>query len=289
VKKINTLVLFGLLMFALLPSVACSAARLPDAPQKTPALPDRKPPDIVIGFVGGYVSHDNLHHAEVQIAGRLREAYPQGVYIEAFENRRYKDADKTILNLLDVNHDGNVTQAEKNQARIMLYGHSWGAAAAIMLARELQKQQIPVTLTIQVDSVDKFGWVDDVIPSNVKQAANFYQTHGSLSGLREIKAEDPSKTKILGNFLFDYSKDPIVCKGYPWWDRYFARAHTEIECDPKVWGQVEDLIRKELPPVPGAENAEGQKKTGEKKSEIPKKPDQKPEQKNDQQVPPNQQ
>src|ERR1700683_657904 len=256
-------------LLAVLPGISCSAARLPDAPKVTPALPDKKPPDIVIGFVGGYVSHTNLHHAEVELAARLRDAYPTGVYVEAFENRHYKDADKTILNLLDVDHDGDLTQKEKDQARIVLYGHSWGAAASIMLARELQKQQIPVLLTIQVDSVDKFGWRDDTIPANVKQAANFYQNHGRLSGLKEIKAEDPGKTKILGNFLFDYTKDPIVCNGYPWWDRYFAHAHTEIECDPKVWGQVEDLVRKELPPVPGAETAAGEKKTGTEKSEKP--------------------
>jgi pimeloyl-ACP methyl ester carboxylesterase len=232
------------------PSQAQAKTGVEPSPGKTEMVPaPTKPPDIVIGFVGGYVSGSNMHHAEVQLAARLKAAYPIGVYVEAFANRHYKTADKTILNLLDINQDGNLTQEEKNKARIILYGHSWGAAAAVMLARELQSQQIPVLLTIQVDSVNKFGWVDKVIPSNVAQAANFYQTHGSLSGLKEIKAEDPSKTKILGNYLFDYSKDPIVCKGYPWWDRYFARAHTEIECDPKVWTQVEDLVRQVLPPV----------------------------------------
>lgn len=234
-----------------------------------------KPPDIVIGFVGGYVSGTNMHHAEVQLAARLKAAYPTGVYVESIANRHYKDAGKTILGLLDINHDGNLTQEEKNKARIILYGHSWGAAAAVMLARELQKQQVPVLLTIQVDSVNKFGWVDDVIPSNVVQAANFYQTHGSLSGLKEIKAEDPSKTKILGNYRFDYSKDPIVCKGYPWWDRYFARAHTEIECDPKVWTQVEDLVRQVLPPVekkPGTVEEPPKEETGTQKPNISKKP-----------------
>ncbi len=36
---------------------------------------------------------------------------------------------------------------------------------------------------------------------------------------------------------------------YPWWDRFIAKAHTEIECDPSVWNQVEDLIRSNLPSV----------------------------------------
>lgn len=253
--------------------MACSSARLVDAPKNRPALACQAPPDIVIGFVGGYVSHTNMHHAEVQLAARLRAAYPTGVYIEAFENRHYKDADKTILKILDVNHDGKLSDKERKQARIILYGHSWGAAACVMLSRDLQAQGIPVLLTIQVDSVDKLGWEDDVIPNNVASAVNFYQPHGGvLSGLKSIRAADPTKTKILGNYRFDYSKDPVICKGYPWWDRYFARNHTEIECDPKVWTQVEDLIRKELPPEPGAEMAGAEKKTGTEKSEE-KKPD----------------
>ena len=34
------------------------------------------PPVIVIGFVGGFIKHDNLVHSEVQLAARLRKAYP---------------------------------------------------------------------------------------------------------------------------------------------------------------------------------------------------------------------
>jgi hypothetical protein len=39
----------------------------------------------------------------------------------------------------------------------------------------------------------------------------------------------------------------VKCYGdYPWWDRHLTKAHTEIECDPQVWNQVELLIRSNL-------------------------------------------
>lgn len=41
---------------------------------------------MVIGFVGGFIRHDNLAHSEVQLAARLRQAYPLGVDIETFES-----------------------------------------------------------------------------------------------------------------------------------------------------------------------------------------------------------
>ena len=46
------------------------------------------PPVIVIGFVGGFIRHDNLVHSEVQLAARLRKAYPSGVDVETFESYR---------------------------------------------------------------------------------------------------------------------------------------------------------------------------------------------------------
>jgi len=213
------------------------------------------PTAIVIGFLGGHVSHDNIHHAEVQLAQRLREAYPPGVAVETFENRRYEDAHKAILQLLDTDRDGSLSPQEKREARIILYGHSWGAWAVVALSRALEHDGIPVLLTIQVDSIARKGQTDAVIPSNVLKAVNFYQPHGILRGQPAIVAADPARTQILGNFRFDYSKDPVTCEGYPWWDVYLAKDHTEIECDPKVWSRIEDLIRAQLPPAAAASAA----------------------------------
>jgi hypothetical protein len=207
------------------------------------------PPVIVIGFVGGFIKHDDPVHSEVQLAARLRKAYPEGVEVETFESYHGEDARKKILSLLDTDHDGTLTPSEKQNARIILYGHSWGGSAAIAVARDLEKDGIPVLLTIQVDSVSKIHQNDSVIPANVARAANFYQSNGLVHGQAAIRAADPARTKVIGNFRFDYKANPYTCNEYPWYDRIFMKPHTQIECDPKVWKQAEALIRTDLPPA----------------------------------------
>jgi hypothetical protein len=204
-------------------------------------------PAIVIGFVGGFVSPNDPVHREVELANRLRREYPSGVYVRVFDNRHAEEAYKKIVELLDTRHTGKLTDDEKKNARIVIYGHSWGGSAAIRLARQLGAAGIPVLLTVQVDSVAKFHEDDSIIPSNVEAAANFYQPYGRLHGRAEIRAADTSRTRIMGNYRFDYKTKPVNCYGdYPWWDRYLTKAHTEIECDPQVWNQVESLIRSSL-------------------------------------------
>jgi len=120
----------------------------------------------------------------------------------------------------------------------------------VSLARALERDGIPVALTIQVDSVTKNSEDDSHIPANVTEAVNFYQTGGILHGRTKITAADPSRTMILGNFRFTYEKEPAECRAYPWYDRLVFKGHTAIECDPRVWSQIETLIQMRLPPVP---------------------------------------
>lgn len=201
---------------------------------------------IVIGFVGGFVHHDDIRHMEVQLAKRLRAECPGDIRAEIFENRHKEQAHRAILKWLDSDRDGTLSDAEKNCARIILYGHSWGGSAVISLARELQRESIPVLLTIQVDSIEKHGQADRVIPANVARAINFYQTHRPLHGRTQIIAADPTRTEILGNFRVDYTKEPKQCAAYPWFPRHFFKGHIAIECDPRVWSQIEALINAEL-------------------------------------------
>jgi len=218
-----------------------------------PALPpttaegSAEPPVIILGFVGGFVRYNDRVHYEVQLAAHLRKEYPTGTIVEIFENHSGENAHRRILSLLDSNRDGTLTPEEKRGARIILYGHSWGASEIVTLARRLQKDGIPVLLTVQVDSVAKVGENDEVIPANVAQAANFYQADGFLHGEPEIRAADNSHTRIVGNFRFSYGASPYNCADYPWYARVFMRAHTQIECDSKVWDQVESLIHATLP------------------------------------------
>jgi hypothetical protein len=241
----------------LLPSVSAR----PDDPGSTspPSSPSSAvnvsaAPTVVIGFLGGFIRHDDAVHSEVQLAQRLRSEYPTAVQVETFENRRLQDAHNLILRLLAAGHEGHPSDAEKHAARIILYGHSWGASAVVMLARRLESEGIPVLLTIQVDSIAKSGQNDAVIPGNVARAANFYQDKGVLRGRRKIRAAEAEHTQIVGNFRFDYSRNPVSCRDYPWYDVLFMRSHIEIECDPVVWQRVEDLIREQLP-APAASRA----------------------------------
>lgn len=203
---------------------------------------------IVVGFTGGFVRHDNPHHGPVALAKRIRKEVPAGTYVQVFENRHRKAAYKTILRLLDRDQDGMLTGAEKARARIILFGHSWGASAVVLLARELDQEGIPVLLTVQVDSVAKLWQHDGLIPGNVVAAANFYQPHGFVHGRSEIRAADASKTQILGNYRFDYSQAPIKCEGTSWFDRAFMSNHIESNCDPRLWDQVETLVEKRIEP-----------------------------------------
>ena len=243
--RIVTGALFVLFTVSVALCQANSAAHVSSA--STPSA-SATSPTIVIGFVGGFISHDNAVHGGVQLAANLRKEYPSNVYVEVFENHRGEQAHQAVLRLLDANHDGKLTADEKLSARVIIYGHSWGGSETVNLARELQSDGIPVLLTIQVDSVAKPGEDDSLIPANVAQAANFYQSNGYLHGRSVIRAADSTHTQIIGNTRIDYASKPVQCNGYPWFARAFEKPHIEIECDPNVISRVESLIRSKLPP-----------------------------------------
>jgi len=230
--------------FALLGATMPGLLRAVDAAPR-PAVTST-PSYIVIGFVGGFVGHDNLHHGPVRLAQRIRRTAPKDTYVRVFENRRRKRAYDAVVRLLDADHDGVLSAQEKARARIILFGHSWGAAAVVLLARDLRRAGVPVLLTVQVDSVAKVWQNDSVIPDNVTEAVNFYQPHGILHGRGQITAADPAKTAILGNYRIDYEKDPVECTETLWFDRVFAPGHMQSECDPHVWSQIENMVRQRL-------------------------------------------
>ncbi len=207
---------------------------------------------IVIGFLGGFVPHDEPRHPEVQMIRNLRQEYHNDVYFDIFENRKVGEAYKAILERLGAGGRGASSAERKRRASIVLFGHSWGASAVVALSRKLERANIPVALTIQIDSVAKPFQNDWLIPPNVVQAVNYYQTHGLIHGRRRIQPADPAHTTILGNFLWEYKGDPVECHGFSWRGRLLSRGHTQIECDSDMWSQVETLVRAHLPnPVRG--------------------------------------
>ncbi|HUJ33446.1 MAG TPA: EF-hand domain-containing protein [Candidatus Acidoferrum sp.] len=235
------------LLSALLSVILLSTGLTPAPRSTAQSEPVQTSPAIVIGFVGGFIKHDDMVHSEVQLGALLRAEYATGVHVQVFGNHHGDDAFNEILRLLDVNGDGKLSAEEKSDARIVIYGHSWGGSETVALARRLQKDAIPVLLTVQVDSVQKPREDDSTIPANVEQAVNFYQTDGLVHGRQHIRAENAERTQILGNFRISYQTKAPVCQGYPWFASLFEKAHIEIECDPNVWNQVGALIRARLP------------------------------------------
>ena len=228
---------------------ALLAMTVPAAFAQTPQRPAQgspHPSTVVVGFVGGFVKKDDSRHPEVQIIQRLTKEKLPAVHAVVFENRQTSEALNQVLRWLDTDGDGHLSAQEKQKARIILFGHSWGGAAVIRLADELEKRGIPVLLTIQVDSISR-GWGDDcVIPANVRRATDFYQTRGVLHGCRAIRAEDSRRTQITGNYEFEYTEQPAGCRSYSWFNRHFFITHNAIGCDARVWSRVEDEIRDQL-------------------------------------------
>ena len=231
----------------LFPLALRSAAETPAVTRSAEVESGVNPPRvIVIGFVGGFARHDDQGHPEVQFAEYLRNRYRPDMYAEVFGNHDGRMALREVLRLLDADGKGNPSFTERQHARIVLYGHSWGAAETVVFARELGKQGIPVQLTIQVDSIAKFGRDDSRIPSNVANAINLYQPRGPLHGRTEIVATDPAQTTIIGNLRMTYKDHRINCDNYPWYARVFNKPHHEIENDPRVWDLEASLIDSEV-------------------------------------------
>jgi pimeloyl-ACP methyl ester carboxylesterase len=204
--------------------------------------------NIVVGFVGGFVTYDNPHHGVVQTAQHIRQILPPGTYVRVFENRHRRQAYHAILHQLDLDRDGTLSPQEKSRAHIVLFGQSWGAAAAVTLARDLQREGVPVLLTVQVDSVAKLWQNDSLIPANVDEAVNFFQPHGLVHGRRRIVAANPHRTEILGNYLVDYRKHPVHCSAASWFDRWITPSHMQSECDQHLWSEIETMVRQRFSP-----------------------------------------
>jgi hypothetical protein len=179
-----------------------------------------------------------------QLAVKLDEMSLAKVEIETFQNRRRDLAMEFIHKALDRNEDDILDPQERASARLILYGQSLGGSAVVKLSEALEKIDIPVLLTVQVDSV---GFSDHLIPSNVSKAANIYQSNDWIfSGEDEIMAIDPEATSIVANIEFDYSDKEVDMTAQPWQRRLFSTPHSMMDADPEVWALVEELILDEL-------------------------------------------
>lgn len=195
---------------------------------------------LILGFLGGREPWNQPERSVRRLALQLRALDLPGVHVETVENKKRQLALRLIRQAFDRNRDGRLDNRERAATRLILYGQSFGGAAVVKLARQLARLEVPVLLTVQIDSV---GRGDAVIPANVARAANLFQSNGWLiRGEPQIRAADPMRTAILGNFQFDYRAKQIDLAHVPWWKKSFRLAHTRMEYDPAVWTKVEEII-----------------------------------------------
>jgi hypothetical protein len=190
--------------------------------------------------MGGREPWNNNDRNVRKLALKLCSMNDPQILVETVENKKRALALELIRNAFDRNRDGRLDDRERVSIRLIIYGQSFGGAAVVKLARQLKTQNVPVALTVQVDSI---GRDDRMIPSNVARAANLFQRNGwFIRGEPDIKADDPARTSIIGNFEFDYSQKRIDVSTVPFVKKAFRVAHTKMEYDPDVWAKVEELI-----------------------------------------------
>lgn len=228
------------LVAVVLATTACRSVGIGDLATPRP-VPEAS--CVVVGFLGGRDSWDDSTKGVRRVALSLRDP-GRRIWVETFENRRIDIALAFVQQALDADQDGWIEDAEIRRARIVVYGQSLGGWATVLLARLLDLRRVPIELTIQIDSV---GVLDGEVPGNVRMAANFYQDEGRLiAGEAPIRAADPARTQVLGNWELDYNRPPgssIRVDDLPWWKTAFRVDHARMDRDPRVWSAVLRLLR----------------------------------------------
>ncbi len=229
-----------MIAISLLPVTACLFSHGQRYRHFTTPTPLAQKHFLILGFMGGrdpWNADNNLQ----RLALKLRRANNPFLHVETVENTKRDLAIQLIRNAFDRNQDNRLDEQELATTRLILYGQSFGGAAVVKLAWQLKAMNVPVLLTIQVDSV---GRSDKLIPSNVARAANLFQRNGRIiRGEPQIVPEDSGRTTIIGNFEFDYRHKKIDISMVPWHKKIFRVDHNKIEHDPDVWAKVEGLIR----------------------------------------------
>lgn len=238
--------LIGILAFLIALQTGCASLRGQQYHHFSTPTPIDGNQTLVLGFLGGRESWDDATRGVRQLAMKIKSMNLPDVHIETLENRKRNLAMELILNSFDSNGDGYFDQRERENVRLIMFGHSLGGAAVIKVSHNLRDMGVPVLLTVQIDSVG-FTYDDHVIPSNVRSAANLYQRDGwVLVGEDEIIPEDPEKTTIIANVRFDYTDKEVDMSGVPWERRLLSVPHSKMDADPEVWSTVKQLILSEI-------------------------------------------
>ena len=208
------------------------ATPLPVAPGET----------LVLGIVGGWERWDNPARAIRRTAIAIKRRELKGVWIETVENHKLPLAERLIREAFDFNRDGKLGPDEAKQARVVLFGQSLGGRAVLRLARTLNDWGVPVRFAAIVDAYGKDSYL---VPPNVRSAANWYQRDQLLvKGAPLIRAEDPSRTRVLFNRRLSYKgrEREFEIDEQSRLQTLFLGAHLVMEFDMPLWREVEQMI-----------------------------------------------
>ncbi len=177
---------------------------------------------IYLGFVGALETSGNKRSGVVQIRDILQTKEYSDVCAKSFSPYSWTDGRDWLLHYFP-SHGGPLTPEELQQApKVILVGHSMGGWAMLSVARDLRSREIPVELTIQIDSV---GITDHTIPRNVKSAAIFHANDVLIfMTTKSVKCEDPNYTKMVADI------------------RVAGAGHESITRDPRIRGLVMDMV-----------------------------------------------
>jgi hypothetical protein len=156
---------------------------------------------IYLGFVGALEPGSNKYSGVVQIRKTLQGRDFSDICAKSFSPYVWTKGRDWLMKHFP-SHPGVLTPAELDAApKVILVGHSMGGWAMMSVARELRDRDIPVELTIQMDSV---GITDITIPRNVKSAAIFHARDMLMFiTTKHVRREDPNYTEVVADITVD--------------------------------------------------------------------------------------
>lgn len=185
---------------------------------------------LILGFNGGLETPNNSTTGIVKLRDRLNTPEYPGVCFRNFLPYSWPRAKHWIVSHFP-KHGGRFTQEEVDRGpKVIILGHSFGGMATLIVARLLGGRGIPVELTVQLVS---FGLADNTVPSNVRNAANFY-VHDAIGfwTKKHVRVKDPNATHFYGNILVTGFDHVSVTRAPQVSDLVISTVHSLLAANP---------------------------------------------------------
>ena len=221
-------------------------------PTRARESPEHRCGVIVVAFVGGIGTAHFPPSVAVPLLHHLESLHYPGVCVKEVSAFCLWCAHRWVKREFAMKIKGPRAELRlEDKPKVVLYGYSLGAPSALYLARQLEKDGIPIELTITVDSK---GFTRGTVPRNVKVAANFYESGFlfPLSGKRNICPEDPLATDFLGNIRVDHVGHLRIAGSVPVQELLISTARALANQREGFVTELDDVLR-----VPNGDNEAG--------------------------------